>query len=43
MGPNYNRVNKVKPFLRYFNFKNINYPLKKKIMKPLKEIMNQFI
>ena len=41
MGPNYNRVNKVKPFLRYF--KNINYPLKKKIMKPLKEIMNQFI
>ena len=29
MGPNYNRKNKIKPFLQEFNFENINYPLKK--------------
>ena len=29
MGANYNRINKTEPFLRNFNFENINYPLQK--------------
>ena len=29
MGSNYNRINKIKPFLHHFNFENINHPLKK--------------
>ena len=29
MGSNYNRINKIKSFLKNFDFKNINYPLKK--------------
>ena len=29
MGVNYNRINKIEPFLRNFNFENIKYPLKK--------------
>ena len=40
IGNNCNRINKIKPFLKHFNFENINYPLKKKIIKHLKEIMS---
>ena len=29
MGANYNRINKTEPFLRNFNFENINYPPQK--------------
>ena len=29
MGTNYNRINKIEPYLKNFNFKNINYPLEK--------------
>ena len=29
MGTNYNRINKIEPYLRNFSFENINYPLKK--------------
>ena len=29
MGTNYNRINKIEPFLRNFNFENIKYPLKR--------------
>ena len=29
MGVNYNRINKIKLFLRNVNFENINYPIKK--------------
>ena len=29
MGTNYNRINKIEPYLKNFNFKNTNYPLEK--------------
>ena len=29
MGNNYNQLYKIKPYLKEFHFKNINYPLKK--------------
>ena len=43
MGTNYNRINKIKSVFKDFNFEGINYPLKKKIMKHLKEIISQFL
>ena len=33
MGNNYNRINKIEPFLQCFNFENINYPVKKEDCK----------
>ena len=40
MGTNFNRINQIKPYLNNFNVENTNYPLKKMIMKYLKEIMS---
>ena len=33
MGSNYNRINKIKPFLQHFNSENINHPLEKEDYK----------
>ena len=30
VGTNYNRISKIKPFLKNFNFDNVNYPIKKR-------------